>query len=112
MLLYQLIPEQLYLRRKIASPLKLMKSKRLLKKKKIKEKADSKDSQLREIGAGVSTLIPCGRGCRAEGAQEGWTAPVCTGRGKSTQYLDTCWFLLIALGLTKYPLYNSLGKNI
>lgn len=37
-----------------------------------------KNSQLREIGAGVSTLIPCERVCSAEGAQKGWTAPIST----------------------------------
>lgn len=70
-----------------------------------------KNSQLREIGAGVSILIPCERVCSAEGAQEGWTAPISTGRGKSAQYLDTCWVLLIFLDLTKHLLYNSLGKK-
>lgn len=37
-----------------------------------------KNSQLREIGAGVSTLIPCERVRRAEGAQKAWTAPIST----------------------------------
>lgn len=50
-----------------------------------------KNSQ-KEIGAGVSTLIPCERMCSAEGAQEGWTAPISTGRGKSARYLDTAGF--------------------
>lgn len=49
-----------------------------------------KKSQLREIGAGVHTLISCESVCRAEGAQERWTAPISAGRGKSAQYLDTC----------------------
>lgn len=70
-----------------------------------------KNTQLREIGAGVSTLIPCETVCSAEEAQEGWPAPISTGRGKSAQYLDTCWFLLIFLGLIKHLLHNSLGEK-
>lgn len=50
--------------------------------------------------------------CSAEGAQEGWTAPISTGRDKSAQYHNTYCFLLIFLGLTKHPLCNSLGKKI